>query len=212
MGKSNTFKNTNCASKILPLCFWGWRRSGGHFSQGKMWAHMYKQSLSLLLTFAMFSSIAATLDSLNPAKEINGPPPALEAYVSFIPCSPLNQIFHGAALALLGTYRSARLALIYTRALSRALRATHWRPQTPQSSGLQSSPGPKKRQDWTDGSGSGTEIILCRKLKNSINIGFFMNAGVTERDQSLSFTSLAFFTHRKLCGPMILGQQRQTTI
>lgn len=129
-----------------------------------------------------------------------------------IPCSPLNQIFHGAALALLGTYHSARLALTYTRALSRALRATHWRPQTPQSSGLQSSPGPKKRQDWTDGSGSGTEIILYRKLKNSINTGFFMNAGVTERDQSLIFTSLAFFTRRKLCGPMILGQQRQTTI
>lgn len=50
MGKNNTVKNW--ASKILPLCFWGWRRSGGHFSQGKMWAHMYKQSVFLLLTLA----------------------------------------------------------------------------------------------------------------------------------------------------------------
>lgn len=74
MGKNNTFKNTNRASKILPLCFWGRRRSGGHFSQGKMRAHMYKRSLFLLLTFA---SVAAIQDSLNPAKQMNQPPPPL---------------------------------------------------------------------------------------------------------------------------------------
>lgn len=156
MGKSNTFKNTNCASKILPLCFWGRRRSGRHFSQGKMWAHMYKQSLSLLLTFAIFSPIAATLDSLNPANEGSSTPPRPRHRPWKAAC-PWDRASHNPDCPL--PWLSTRLPLTY--ATLKGCKGHTLETQTPQSSGLQPSPGPKKGWDWAGRAGStGMEIPL----------------------------------------------------
>lgn len=43
--------------------------------------------------------------------------------------------------------------------------------------------------------------FLYHKLRNSINVGFFMSASVTERDQSLIFTSLAFLLIENYVAP-----------
>lgn len=72
------------------------------------------------------------------------------------------------------------------------------RPHSPQAYSLVLNP--RERGDWSGGAGVEWRF-LYHKRRNSINVGFFMSASVTERDQSLIFTSLAFLLIENYVAP-----------